>query len=79
MPSIKQSAKPNMKGWTKAPPAPPAKAQTPAPNDSPGRSAFMVASMPLMASTGDAFQRQFYSGQNLPSQRILPTGKGATA
>jgi hypothetical protein len=39
----------------------------------------MVASMPLMASTGDAFQRQFYSTQNIPAQRILPAGKGARA
>lgn len=79
MPTIKQSAKPNMKGWTKTPTKPPAQAQTPVPQPPPERSAFMVASMPLMASTGDAFQRQFYSTQNIPAQRILPAGKGARA
>jgi hypothetical protein len=79
MPTIKQSAKPSMEGWDRTPPGAPAKAQTPAPLDLLGRSPFMVASMPLMASTGDAFNRQFYSGQNLPQQRILPVGKGAKA
>jgi hypothetical protein len=32
--------------------------------------------MPLMASTADAFARQFYSQGNLPQTRILPTRKG---
>jgi hypothetical protein len=37
----------------------------------------MTASMPLMASTGDAFARQFYAENGLPSQRILPAKKGS--
>jgi hypothetical protein len=36
----------------------------------------MIASMPLMASTEDALQRQFYSSQNIPAQRILPAKRG---
>jgi hypothetical protein len=32
----------------------------------------MTASMPLMATTGDAFVRQFYTNNGLPQQRILP-------
>jgi hypothetical protein len=43
------------------------------------RSPFMLASMPLMASTADAFSRQFYGQGNVPSQRILPAKKGAGA
>jgi hypothetical protein len=40
----------------------------------------MLAPMPLMASTGDAFVRQFYSPSNLPQQRILPaSSKGPKA
>jgi hypothetical protein len=76
MPTVKQSAKAPGRGWTKAPPRPPVTAQTPASESAPSRSPFMVASMPLMASTADAFQRQFYSTQNLPSQRILPAKRG---
>jgi hypothetical protein len=51
---------------------------TPVPGeDREQRSALMLASMPLMAATGDAFQRQFYGGGNLPQHRILPvTAKG---
>jgi hypothetical protein len=36
----------------------------------------MIASMPLMASTEDSLQRQFYSSQNIPAQRILPAKRG---
>jgi hypothetical protein len=39
----------------------------------------MLSSMPLMASTGDAFAKQFYSNANTPSQRIMPAKKGAGA
>jgi hypothetical protein len=37
----------------------------------------MLASMPLMATTADAFQRQFYGGANVPTYRILPAKKGS--
>ena len=81
MPTIRQSARPNTEGWQQSVnasaaaknPTPPA---TPDPQE---RSALMVASMPLMASTGDAFARQFYSSSGLPQQRILPAKKGSGA
>jgi hypothetical protein len=37
----------------------------------------MLASMPLMASTADAFQRQFYGGAKVPSYRTMPAKKGS--
>ena len=82
MPSIKQSAQVKLDDWrpvengtnkggdTPAPPPPP---------DPLGRSAFMLSSMPLMASTGDAFQRQFYGSGSNPQQRILPAKRGGGA
>jgi hypothetical protein len=79
MPSIRQSGNPSLRDWKPAPPPPSQSGQTPAPMDTPGRSPFMLNSMPLMASTGDAFQRQFYGQSNIPSQRILPAKKGAGA
>ena len=80
MPSIRASGTVNLRGWQAAPTAPAATVQTKAvPSDSqtPVRSSIMHASMPLMASTADAFTRQFYSQDNLPQQRILPAKKGA--
>jgi hypothetical protein len=79
MPSIKQSANPSLRDWKPAPQTPPQERQTPAPVDPTARSPYMLSSMPLMASTGDAFARQFYSTTNLPSQRILPAKRGAGA
>jgi hypothetical protein len=79
MPSIRQSAQVNLKDWQPAPQTPPQERPTPAPIDPQARSPYMLSSMPLMASTGDAFARQFYGHSNLPSQRILPAKRGAGA
>ena len=38
-----------------------------------GRSPFMLSSMPESASSGDLLGRQFYNGNRVPQQRILPT------
>lgn len=81
MPSVRASARPNTAGWqplqTSAPG--PQNATPPAQPDPTARNPFMRASMPLMASTGDAFARQFYAQNGLPSQRILPAKRGAGA
>lgn len=82
MPPVKASARPNLEGWKPLENTPSGQAQntTPAPEQNPlARSPFMHAAMPLMASTADAFTRQFYGKGNLPSQRILPAKKGAGA
>jgi hypothetical protein len=82
MPSAKQSARVNLDGWMPVENTPQdgdkfrVTATEPDPTE---RSPFMLTSMPLMASTGDAFQRQFYSRANTPSQRILPAKRGAGA
>ena len=81
MPSIRQSARPQIDGWKQVNNAAQnaQKAAASTPPDPLARSAFMSASMPLMASTGDAFARQFYSSSGLPQQRILPAKKGSGA
>lgn len=82
MPSIRASSRPNLAGWQPAQNAPAGLAITgnsPAQQSPLARSPYMQASMPLMASTGDAFARQFYAQNGLPSQRILPVGKGGRA
>lgn len=79
MPSIRASVTSSLKGWQPTPATPaasPAQSTPPPDQTAPGRSPFMLASMPLMASTADAFTRQFYSPSNLPQQRILPARKG---
>jgi len=82
MPTLKQSSAVNMSGWQ--PVAPEAanrqsdKTAPAAPTDPRiARDRNMLASMPLMASTGDAFYRQFYGGPNLPTFRILPVQGGS--
>jgi hypothetical protein len=81
MPSISASARPILRGWKPAenPVAEPGKYNPPPEPDPTERSPYMRASMPLMASTGDAFARQFYAKNGLPQQRILPAKKGAGA
>lgn len=81
MPSIKASSRPNLRGWQPAqnPSTGTAQAAIPPEPDPTARSPYMRASMPLMASTGDAFARQFYANNGLPSQRILPAKRGAGA
>jgi len=77
MPSIRSSANPNLEGWQPSEPGKPADAAAGIPPSNLGRSSMMLASMPLMASTGDALERQFYGAGNLPMQRILPAKKGS--
>jgi len=82
MPSIKQSAKVNLSDWEPAPTDTKKGGEvpnTPTPPDPFGKSPMMLASMPLMASTGDAFARQFYNQTGTPQQRILPAKKGGGA
>jgi hypothetical protein len=79
MPSVRQSARPNLQDWKPAPATPPPADKTVPFTDPTARSPYMIASMPLMASTGDAFARQFYGAGNVPSQRILPAKRGAGA
>ena len=82
MPSVKQSARVNLDNWRPAEPAPQPAAKDPTPppaQDPQERSPFMLTSMPLMAATGDAFARQFYTNGSRPQQRILPAKKGAGA
>jgi hypothetical protein len=79
MATLRQAARANMKGFEPAPSTPATTAPRPSipnPVNNPGRHPSMLASMPAMASTADAFTRQFYGGGNLPTHRILPVGKG---
>lgn len=71
-----------MRGWQPVQASPGGEPKpTPSPAPSPlsqaglARSPFMHASMPLMASTSDAFTRQFYSPVNTSQQRIMPIPK----
>lgn len=81
MATLRQASRANMDGWKPADAPAPATGQPSIPHRPavPPRSAMMLASMPLMASTGDAFQRQFYGGADVPSYRILPAKKGGGA
>lgn len=79
MPTLKQSRNVDLTQTIPLPPQAP-KTTTPPPlEDREARRPNMEAAMPLMASTGDAFQRQFYGAGSNPSYRILPLRKGATA
>jgi len=79
MASLRQAANVNMQGYQPAPAQPySAPSRPPEPSTS-DRNPNMLASMPLMATTGDAFQRQFYGGTRVPSYRILPAKKGGGA
>lgn len=80
MPSIRASSRVNLTGWQATQTTPVSTPQTrtiSTQSEANSRSPFMLASMPLMASTNDALTRQFYSTENLPQQRILPAKKGA--
>jgi hypothetical protein len=76
MPPLNQLRNPDL---SKMQPIPaPTQPPAPAPEKAdPGRSPNMLSSMPLMASTADAFQRQFYGHSSTPSYRILPVKRGA--
>lgn len=79
MPSIRASSRVNLRGWQPAsntlPTTPPAR-PSPTTEPTPSRSPYMRAAMPLMASTSDSFTRQFYSGSNVPQQRLMPVANG---
>jgi hypothetical protein len=84
MPPMNKLRNPDLSNMRQVPA--PTPAPTPTPTSSPtqdadpnGRAPNMLSSMPLMASTGDAFQRQFYGGTNVPTYRILPAKRGAGA
>jgi hypothetical protein len=77
MANLRQAARVNMQGYQPQPPQRTFTPQVPPSNNTPTRHPNMLASMPLMASTADAFQRQFYGGSKVPTFRILPVKKGS--
>lgn len=77
MASLRQAATANMEGYKPAPIQPIATPSRPPEPATSLRNPNMLASMPLMATTADAFQRQFYGGANVPTYRILPAKKGS--
>lgn len=86
MPSVKQSQNVSMNGWQQTPPKPqdstlqtaqPA-AEPPASGGYPNMSPFMLASMPLMASTNDALT-QFYGNWSIPQFRVVPIQHGGSS
>jgi hypothetical protein len=79
MATLRQAARVNMQGYQPMQPQRTFTPQVPPSDTTPDRHPNMLASMPLMASTGDAFQRQFYGGSKVPTYRVLPVKKGAGA
>jgi hypothetical protein len=79
MATLRQAARFNMQGYQPAPQQSNSRPQIPPVNTSPMRHPNMLASMPLMASTADAFQRQFYGGSKVPTYRTMPAKKGSGA
>jgi hypothetical protein len=77
MASLRQAARVNMQGYQPAPQPRYTTPQIPPENPTPTRHPNMLASMPLMASTADAFQRQFYGGSRVPTYRITPAKRGS--
>lgn len=83
MPSVKASANPSMTGWTQQPPKtdlqqPDKPSEPPASGGYPNMSPFMLASMPLMASTNDALT-QFYGNWSIPQFRTVPVQHGGSS
>ena len=86
MPSIKASSNPNMNGWQPNPPKTDAPdlqqadkpSEPPAAGGYPNMSPFMLASMPLMASTNDALT-QFYGNWSIPQFRTVPVQHGGSS
>jgi len=76
MASLRQAARTNMQGYSPVPRQPDSQPQKPPEPMTPGRSPNMLAAMPEMASTADAFQRQFYGGSRVPTFRTLPAKRG---
>ena len=79
MPTLKQSRNVDLTQTIPLPPQAPQMSTPAPPEDRESRRPNMSAAMPLMASTSDAFLRQFYGAGSTPSYRILPVRKGATA
>lgn len=80
MPRMNELRNPDLSNMRQVPVPTPAPTPSPTQDADPnGRAPNMLSSMPLMASTGDAFQRQFYGGTNVPTYRILPAKRGAGA
>jgi hypothetical protein len=77
MATLRQAARVNMQGYQPMPAQRTLQPSTPPSNPTPTRHPNMLASMPLMATTADAFQRQFYGGSKVPSYRVLPVKKGS--
>ena len=78
MPTLKQSRNVDLTQTITVTPQTSQNNTPPPTEDREARRPNMEAAMPLMASTADAFQRQFYGAGTNPSYRILPTRKGAT-
>jgi hypothetical protein len=79
MATLRQAARANMEGYQPMRPQGNSPPQMPPPDKAPSRHPNMLASMPLMATTADAFQRQFYGGSKVPTYRTLPVKKGSGA
>jgi hypothetical protein len=86
MPSVKQSQNVSTSGWQPAQPKTPdptlkstdPKGEPPAQSGYPNMSPFMLASMPLMASTNDALT-QFYGNWSIPQFRTVPVQHGGNS
>ncbi len=79
MASLRQAARTNMEGYKPVAQPRQSTPQRPPETMLPTRSPNMLASMPLKASTADAFQRQFYGGSRVPTYRTLPARRGSGA
>lgn len=77
MATLRQAARVNMQGYQPVQPQRTLQPLIPPSNTAPARHPNMLASMPLMATTADAFQRQFYGGSKVPSYRVLPVKKAS--
>jgi hypothetical protein len=75
----RQAARVNMEGYQPMRTQGSLQPQRPAQDPGPRRHPSMLASMPLMASTGDAFNLQFYGGARVPTYRTLPVKRGGGA
>ena len=79
MATLRQAARVNMQGYQPVKPQGTLQPQVPPSHMAPTRHPNMLASMPLMATTADAFQRQFYGGSKVPTYRVLPAKKASGA
>lgn len=83
MPPMSQLRNPDLSNWSPVQPTqndsfnPPSIPTDPNPINNPARSPFMLAAMPLAASTNDSLGRQYYMGTNVPIYRLLPAKRGS--